>query len=233
MLGVLEKVARRLRKRRTRGIRFEPTALEGYYSQFGQDKWIAERLLPGLRDGVFVDIGAYDGVKFSNTLFLETKLGWNGIAIEPVPEVFERLKTNRHCITVNGCVGSPPGGRKFGRVRGNLEMLSGLIAEYDPQHEARISRDLAKEGGSIEVIDVDCFEFNELLDRHGIKHVDYLTVDVEGGEGSIIRSIDFSRFEISVIGIENNYGDDANRKYLSKRGYKFHSRVGDDFFVAT
>lgn len=41
----------------------------GYYSQCGQDKWLVENAFPGVRSGVFVDIGAHDGVSFSNTFY--------------------------------------------------------------------------------------------------------------------------------------------------------------------
>jgi FkbM family methyltransferase len=49
----------------------------------------------GKRDGVFVDVGAHDGVQFSNTHLLETKFGWSGICIEPNPESFKKLVKNR------------------------------------------------------------------------------------------------------------------------------------------
>ena len=53
----------------------------------GQDTLIAE-LLGSKRDGVFIDIGANDGVTISNTYFLEKELGWSGVAIEPIPSIF-------------------------------------------------------------------------------------------------------------------------------------------------
>ena len=75
---------------------------EGYYSQYGQDRWIAETVLPGKQAGVFVDVGAHDGVRFSNTLFLERQLNWTGLAIEPLVDVYERLVSNRTCATIRG-----------------------------------------------------------------------------------------------------------------------------------
>lgn len=77
---------------------------EGYQSQCGQDKWIVENLMPDSRQGFFVDIGAHDGISFSNTYFLESVMNWDGIAIEPIPEIFERLKKNRKCHLINGCI---------------------------------------------------------------------------------------------------------------------------------
>jgi len=57
---------------------FEPhTAL------FGMDRVITEKL--PFRRGVFVEVGANDGVAQSNTYFLGRRRGWTGILIEPVP----------------------------------------------------------------------------------------------------------------------------------------------------
>ena len=55
-----------------------------FYSQCGQDKWAYENLFKNKNDGFFIEIGADDGIHFSNTKFFED-LGWNGICIEPSP----------------------------------------------------------------------------------------------------------------------------------------------------
>jgi FkbM family methyltransferase len=217
-------------KKKLNKVHYSKQQLNGYYSQCGQDKFIHEILLPGVHNGIFVDIGANDGINISNTYFLE-KLGWTGLAIEPIPEIYERLNANRSCVTVNGCIGSPAGKRRFRHVSGYAEMLSGLTDEYDPRHEDRIAREVKERGGKIEEIEVDCFEFNELCFKHGLARIDYLSIDVEGGELAIIKSIDFSKFDIRVIGVENNYRDSGVSNHLSKHGFRFHSRVGDDFFV--
>lgn len=213
--------------------RFSPeeSANSPYVSQSGQDKWVVETLFPGKTDGVFVDIGAHDGVSFSNTYALE-RLGWTGLAVEPIPEVFERLAANRSCATLRGCIGAPPGKRRFRRVRGYAEMLSGLIDDYDPRHEARIARETAAQGGEIEEIEVDCFDFHAALATHAITRVDYLSVDVEGAELAILTSIDFGCVDVRVIGVENNYNDPGVWRLLRRKGFALHARVGaDEFYV--
>jgi FkbM family methyltransferase len=66
-----------------------------YYSQCGEDRWLLENF-PELatRNGVFVEVGAYDGIESSNTLALE-QLGWTGMCFEPSPESYELLAQNR------------------------------------------------------------------------------------------------------------------------------------------
>ena len=74
-------------------------------SQLGQDK-IVDEYFRGKRHGVFVDIGAYDGLTFSNTLMLERERDWTGICIEPLPDIFAELRKNRRCICVQACIGN-------------------------------------------------------------------------------------------------------------------------------
>jgi len=204
---------------------------QGYSSQFGQDKWIAETVLPGIRSGVFVDVGAHDGITFSNTLYLETELGWNGLAIEPLPEVFERLRVNRRCAVSNLCVGPRAGKAAFQVVSGYPEMLSGIVSEYEERHVKRIKRELKEHGGSVRVIEVDCCTLNEVIAGHGITAIDYLSIDVEGAEHSILDAFDFDLCQVRVIGVENNYRDRRIPRLLSKEGFRFHSIVGDEFYV--
>jgi FkbM family methyltransferase len=217
-------------------LRFDQEELRalGFFIQCGQDRWITEYFGgEGMRPGVFVDVGAHDGMTFSNTLLLEKKFGWTGIAVEPIPEVFERLRANRGCVTVNGCVAGERGPSEFQIVTGYSEMLSGRVETYDPRHLKRIDRELETHGGERRTIAVECFRLNELLADNAIKHVDYLSIDTEGGELEILRSLDFQSLSLSIIGVENNYRDPRIPEFLVRRGYRFHSIVGDEFYVRT
>ena len=64
------------------------------FSQFNQDKFIFENFFPVKSDGVFVDIGAHDGITLSNTWFFENYLGWTGYCFEPNPSLFAKLVEN-------------------------------------------------------------------------------------------------------------------------------------------
>ena len=180
---------------------------------------------------MFVDIGANDGICLSNTFYLEKNRGWTGIAVEPIPDVYARLTVNRKCLAVNGCIGAQSGKAKFQVVSGYAEMLSGLIDEYDPHHKQRIHDEISEHGGMCREIEADCFTFNELLDKHNIRHIDYLSIDTEGAEYSILRSIDFNHIDISVVGVENNYADSRFPIFMKKNGFRLHSIVGDEFYV--
>ena len=80
----------------------------------GSPQQLAEKLLNfledlGVRDGVFIEAGANNGVWQSNTYYLEKKLGWHGVLVEPNPQLFEARVQNRkndnnsffHCALVS------------------------------------------------------------------------------------------------------------------------------------
>jgi hypothetical protein len=145
-------------------------------SQLGQDK-IVDEYLGGKGNGVFVDIGAYDGVTFSNTLMLERERGWTGICIEPLPDIFAELRKNRRCICVQACIGNREEQEvEFLAVQSEAartRMLSGVLSEYDPRHLARVDVELNEFGGSKSVIRAPMRHLHGLLHEHGIGNVDY------------------------------------------------------------
>ena len=199
---------------------------DGYYSQYGQDRFMNETFFHNQSDGVFIDIGAHNGISLSNTKFFE-ELGWKGICIEPIPEVFEKLQHNRKAYCLQGCIADFNGIAPFGEVVGEPQMLSGLVEKCDPRHRTRIDGEIETTQGSYKVIEVNCYLLNDLLQKHGIFHIDYLTIDTEGGELEILQSIDFSKFDIDFIDVENNY--DINFKdFLISKGYRFVRTLGCD-----
>ena len=56
-----------------------------YHSQEAQDRYLEENVFKGFKNGTFVDVGAYDGIYYNNTLFFEKQHNWN--AVEPIPSV--------------------------------------------------------------------------------------------------------------------------------------------------
>ena len=144
----------------------------GYYSQDGQDQYLAENLFKGRRNGFFVDIGANDGVSFSNTYYLEKTLGWTGFCFEPNPVVYERLLENRKCNCINCGIADFNGKATFLKIEGNAEMLSGLIDKYDPRHIERIEKELQLYGGKKGTIEIECVRLKDILDKSKIQYVD-------------------------------------------------------------
>lgn len=199
----------------------------GYMSQYGQDKFVAEHF-DFLNNGVFVDIGANDGRTLSNTYYLENSLSWSGIAIEPSPKVFKRLQENRACILINACISDESGDAEFLELSGYTEMLSGLVDKYDARHIARIDNEIEKFSGVKNYIKVPCYTLEDILKEHKLQKIDYLNIDIEGGEFDILKTINFKNIDINLIGVENNYKENKIKNYLQGYGYSLIAIIGSD-----
>lgn len=201
-----------------------------YYGQYQQDKYL-DQLFKKKTKGVFVDIGAHDGVTFSNSYFFEKERQWKGVCVEPIPEIFQKLDETRNCIKVNGCISQKVGSEKFLRVKGEFvdtEMLSGLVEDYDPRHLERIDREIKQYGGSKEEIEVACYDINKILQEHKINHVDFFTIDTEGNELNILKTIHFDAFDFDIFIVENNYETNEINKLMSANGFKRIKKIGHD-----
>jgi FkbM family methyltransferase len=169
-----------------------------YYSQVGQDKFLNEELFHSKKNGVFIDIGANDGVKFSNSYFFEKELGWTGICIEPHPEAFKRLQSSRTCVLENCAISDVEGMHDFTCIEGFGEMLSGFnreeIAEYT----------ISKEKGKYTIIQVQTFRLDTILNKHNIKSADFCSIDVETKELDVVKSIDWNEYDIKYLCVEAN-----------------------------
>ncbi len=195
-------------------------SLEGGLAACGQDILVHE-LLGHKRDGVFIDIGANDGVTISNTLYFEKEFGWTGLAVEPIPNIFDKLKQNRNCNVVHGCITPTPGNAKFIEVVGAPNMLSTLAVHNTGLTARRLRKNAKRHGAIINEIDVECFNLNVLSKKFGISEVDFLSIDTEGGELEILRSINFDDLPVKVVSVENNYYTNSIRHYMEKNGFIF------------
>lgn len=203
-----------------------------YYSQCKQDKFFNEVIFKNKRNGVFVDIGANDGITFSNTYFFEKELDWKGLCIEPLKDTFKKLQFARKCMLVNGCAASFNGTENFFDVEGYGEMLSGLKSKYDPRHLKRLYKDVEQYGGSINEIQMRCYEVNELLYKHKLFNIDFMSIDTEGGELEILKAIDFKAFNIKALTIENPFQNNELERYMTLNSFeKIKTLDVDEIFV--
>ena len=184
----------------------------------------------GKRDGFFLDIGAHDGRTYSNSYVFE-RLGWRGACVEPLPDVFELLRRNRRCDCYRAALaasGAPDA--VFIHALG-VDTLSGLESEMAAGHEDWIVR----EGGSPERIRVKTLTFSDLMGYYpDLRTVDFLSLDVEGAEMSILRSIDFDTYDFGLITVEcveEREGEDL-RGFMAEKGYEALADLGLDLMFA-
>lgn len=203
-----------------------------YYSQYEQDKFINEHFVKNKRRGFFVDIGAHDGKTYSNTYFFEKELGWKGICFEPLSKPFEKLVALRTAsICLNVCVSPISGTLEFIEAEGYSEMLSGIVSSYHPLHLERLKREVIQYGGDYRIIEVPSVRFNDVMSKFDVFNIDFLSIDTEGSELEILKSINFELYIIKIIAVENNYKISKIRQFLESKGYQFVIHQGDEIYI--
>ncbi len=186
-------------------------------------------LIKGRKEnGFFVDVGANDGLIVSNTAHMEMNLGWRGICIEPHPIAFKKLKENRNCIKYNCCVSDDNVELDFLSVIGYAEMLSCIKENVSEEHLNRINTEILKHGGSVEEIKVKSLRLQKILDDNNINKIDYLSIDTEGSELSVLKSINFNKTNIKIISAENSSHDESVKNFLTDKQFKFLDKICSD-----
>jgi len=197
------------------------------YSQCGQDSFVLEYFGKNYK-GFFIDIGANDGVTYSNTKLLEDN-NWKGICIEPLIDTFNKLSKNRNSINLNIGLDIENGEKEFMQIEGYSEMLSGIVENYDPKHINRIENEIKTKGGNKKIVKIITKRFSDIINE---KEIDYVSIDVEGSEFNILQGIDFNKHNIKIFGIENNYKETFKiiEEFLISKNYSILKEVGHDVF---
>ena len=111
-------------------------------------------------------------------------------------------------------------------------MLSGLTEKLGSRDSARIDRDIGRHGGSKSTISVEVRRLDSILRRAEIRSVDLLTIDVDGGELSVLDSLSLAEFEVGAVVVENNFSTRSLGRRMSQQNYQLFARIGwDDICV--
>lgn len=168
--------------------------------------------------GVFVEFGAFDGLKHSNTFSFE-QLGWQGLILEPDSQMVAQCRGNRQCEVMQAAVVGA-GGPKL------VEFLKDPN-DGELSHIAGYGTDRAKQASVSER--VDTITLDAILDRLG--KVDFLSMDTEGSEADILEMTSFA-VSPRIIVVEHNYQTVKRgriRRRLESLGYELIERSGDYF----
>lgn len=196
-------------------------------SQLGQDLWVIEKC--GMkRGGYFVEFGATDGVRLSNTYLLEMELGWTGLCAEPNPAMFEQLRRNRRCRTLPACIGARTGESvEFVLAEEFGSMVHHMNADMHAKRRAAYYDDPAMR------LQLTTVSLHDFLLQNGAPHtIDYISIDTEGSELEILQSFPFEQWNVRAFTIEHNFGvqREAIRELLAAHGYAVVEAKWDDWF---
>jgi len=127
--------------------------------------------------------------------------------IGPIPELFEKLiEKNRKAFALNACIArDKPIISRF-KIGGPL---SGREDVMDSKHKDRIK----KEHPVDSYVDVPCFSLNTIMKALGNNKIYMFSLDVEGGELDVLKTIDFENLDIETFVIEHNARSESIKKY--------------------
>lgn len=187
--------------------------LRNTYSQNQEDLFI-DKLLGYPAQGFYVDVGAFDPHRFSNTKRFYDK-GWRGINVEPDPQNYKKFVDSRpKDINLNQGVSDKNGTLTF------YKMNPGTLSTFSKEDaDANL-----KEGFElIEKVQVKTTTLAEVMKNHvGKQPIDFLSVDTEGLDFTVLNSNDWKKYRPKVVCVESNKGTDIDNsveKLLISHGY--------------
>jgi FkbM family methyltransferase len=157
-----------------------------------EEEWLIRDHFHDRRGGVFIDVGANHYRATSKTYYLESQLGWSGIAIEPQREF----------------------GAEYAKYRPRTKFLPFFVSDvsnetarlYVLRHMTPVAsadREFVKKFGTPdEVREVPTITLTDLLDAEGITRIDFLSMDIELHEPRALAGFDIGRFKPALVCVE-------------------------------
>jgi FkbM family methyltransferase len=209
----------------------EAVVMSKSYGQLGQDLFALDffRSYP-TEHKVFLDVGAFDGIGFSNTRLLFEE-GWSGVCIEPCLKNYSKLELlykDTPVVTVKAAATD---------YEGELELNVATIpwAEDWGSDVSSPSNDAVDRWPDYvwEKEIVPATTINKILESNHIERIDFVSIDVEGQEKAVLRGFDLDKYQPHLIVVE--YSNTTERQelteYLKLQGYFLWSDNGQDIFV--
>lgn len=166
-----------------------------------------EKLEPYLNfdNGVFIEAGANDGIKQSNTYYLEAVRSWKGILVEPVPHLFDKCVKNRKSSKVfNAALVSDD--YICDSVRLKYADLMTMVKEesgnrcYSDQHISNGKK--IQNLNKVYDFEAKAVTLNEIIEESRFTKIDFMSFDMEGYEAEALKGLDLSKYSPEYILIE-------------------------------
>lgn len=148
----------------------------------------------------FVQVGANDGVYGDSISRYAFKYPWQGILVEPQPDIFAKLVENYR---------SAPAKSYFENCAiADKSCREITLWRQKPAAEGSFDSTIAsarRRGEGMEAIQVPCMTLSELLDKHGWTQVNILLIDTEGLDFEVLKSLELSRCTPGIIQFEHGH----------------------------
>ncbi len=196
-----------------------------YFSQYGEDE-ILYRLFPK-NNGTCIEVGANDGIKYSTSYFFEKK-GWNCILVEPTPYLCSAIRKVRNSKLFEFAASSEEGETDFFIAEG-FELFSSL------ESNSTMDDYLSQSNADIKKIKVKTRTLDSMLEEANVKEIDFISIDVEGHEISVLKGFSLDKWQPKVVLLEDStdLAETEVSIFMKKYNYRrFYRTGGNDWYAS-
>ena len=200
------------------------------YSQLGQDLLALDFFAHyPIRDKIFLDVGAFDGIGFSNTHLLFEQ-GWSGICVEPVMKNYQKLESlyrGTNVITIRAAATDYEGEMELNvaTIPWAKDWGSDVSSSSDDMVERWPDYNWEKEIVPATTID-------KILEKNKVAKIDFASIDVEGHEMSVLRGFNLKKYQPLLLVVEYSTPEQRHEliSYLERQGYVSWVDNGQDVY---
>jgi FkbM family methyltransferase len=206
---------------------FFKLGLNIYFGGKEQDSWVANEIFNQKKKGYFIDLASTNGVLENNTFYLEKRLNWKGICIEPNEIFFKQLTRNRKCICIKTVVSEKCEVVNFFENGG----IGGIIGKsYDNNFKKR-AKIIKSKKNIFKIKKYNSTTLPLILKKYSSpKIIDYLSLDCEGAEYQVLKNFPFNKYKFLSLTVERP--NKELNKLLFQNGYIFvKNNKADTFYV--
>ncbi len=211
-----------------------PKHMRGCYAQLGQDLVIEQFFHDQPASSrFFVEVGAFDGVHYSNVRRLVERLGWRGISVEPVAKNFKKLCDSYADNNAVRCLRAAASNQE-----GETEILVSTYPHL-PEWGSDVATLLAAETARWKQYKpawhkekIPLKTLTTILKDENVSEFDLLCVDAEGHDLAVLQGLDWKKFQPKLVVVEYGKQRDAILNYVVAHGYSVILDNNQDLFLA-
>ena len=167
--------------------------------------------------GMFVDVGCAHYMEMSTTCYLEKHLGWYGIAVDALSEYAADYTQNRPNTKFFNFIVTD----RSGCIEPFYRLINAPGLSSDNKNSTREAAEYFQVSKECQVMDVPTITLTELLEKNGISKIDFLSLDIQGGELKALSGFNIRRFKPELVCVEVPPGFSGKiLKYFTKHGYE-------------
>lgn len=185
-------------------------------------------------NGFFIEAGANDGYRQSNTFYLASKRGWRGVLVEGIPELYKKCVVERkesvvvNCALVAQDYPHPTVQMHYANL---MSVVDGAFKTKEKQEEhIQAGIDVQRLKSTYEV-SVVARTLESVLDQvKDLEQIDFFSLDVEGYELEVLDGLNIEKYTPRFILVETWLFEDVNQ-LLTSYGYEMLDKLSQHDYL--